>query len=297
MAGVQTEPPRPSLKSLPGLATLSSAEAAVFDRLVASRDHARGDVVEPGGSVLVVLEGTLRLVTAGGDGTDITLARLDRGALLGESALFAPEPHPLRGVAESRTVFLELAHRALMTSFHYSRSAAAKFMVACARELSRKIRDVNEVLHARRDRPLPDEVELLRAARLGDRDVARIKAFTESRNFAKGEVVFRQGDQSRELYVIDEGELEICKDAPPEPPMPLALLGRGDFFGEMAFVDRRPRSAAALARTDLRLQVLEADTFERVLDVDIGVALYLANLICKIMTRRLDVTLRRLAAS
>lgn len=76
----------------------------------------------------------------------------------------------------------------------------------------------------------------------------------------------------------------------------LARLGPGDFFGEMAFVDRGPRSASAIARTAVDLSVLPADTLERVVEFNVGTALYLTNVVCKILARRLSATLSKIGS-
>jgi CRP-like cAMP-binding protein len=78
--------------------------------------------------------------------------------------------------------------------------------------------------------------------------------------------------------------------------MTLARLGPGDFFGEMAFVDDKPRSAAAVARSALNVLALPSGSLEKAVEYNVGMALYVTSVICKIMARRLNVTLRRLGA-
>ena len=66
-----------------------------------------------------------------------------------------------------------------------------------------------------------------------------------------GKVLVQEGRFDRDLYVILRGEAEVRKGG-----RRLATLGVGDFFGELAFLDRSPRTATVTALTDMRLVVL-----------------------------------------
>lgn len=61
--------------------------------------------------------------------------------------------------------------------------------------------------------------------------------------------IFRTGDAGKTMYVVQDGEVEICQDRGPTP-VRLALMRKGQFFGEMALVDHSPRSAGAKAGPD-----------------------------------------------
>jgi CRP/FNR family transcriptional regulator, cyclic AMP receptor protein len=69
-----------------------------------------------------------------------------------------------------------------------------------------------------------------------------------TRSFIADEVIFREGDKAEELYVIQSGTVEIHGGQ-----RVLAILEEGDFFGEMALIDPAPRSASAIAVTDVHL--------------------------------------------
>jgi CRP/FNR family cyclic AMP-dependent transcriptional regulator len=75
-------------------------------------------------------------------------------------------------------------------------------------------------------------------------------------SFRDGEIVVREGDLSREMFVIQRGSVEVTKltDA---GEVALATLGRGNFFGEMSLLDSQPRSATVRAKGDTRLLVIE----------------------------------------
>jgi pSer/pThr/pTyr-binding forkhead associated (FHA) protein len=81
---------------------------------------------------------------------------------------------------------------------------------------------------------------------------------------APGEYVFREGDLGTEMYIIHEGQVEILNRIGEEEKL-LALLDKGDFFGEMALLEDRPRAASARALTSTRLLQINGATFDQML--------------------------------
>ena len=67
-----------------------------------------------------------------------------------------------------------------------------------------------------------------------------------SRHYAAGETIFREGDRGSEFFVIRRGEVEIRSGN-----RLLETLGPNEIFGEMALIDDSPRSATAVAKTDV----------------------------------------------
>ncbi len=63
-----------------------------------------------------------------------------------------------------------------------------------------------------------------------------------------GETIFKEGEPAKELYVIQSGQVEIQLGN-----RLLATLEANDIFGEMALIDSAPRSATAIAKTDVAL--------------------------------------------
>ncbi|KAF0117066.1 MAG: Crp/Fnr family transcriptional regulator [Rhodospirillaceae bacterium] len=80
------------------------------------------------------------------------------------------------------------------------------------------------------------------------------------RFYGAGELVFREGEQGLVVYVILTGEVELIKDTL-RGPVTLAILGKGDIFGEMGALTRAPRSASARARTELSVEVVPRSEF------------------------------------
>jgi CRP-like cAMP-binding protein len=69
--------------------------------------------------------------------------------------------------------------------------------------------------------------------------------------FARDAVIFREGDPGDRCYIITNGEVRISKFIPNIGEEALAVLKPGDYFGEMALIDKSPRSAHAIANSDV----------------------------------------------
>ena len=85
-----------------------------------------------------------------------------------------------------------------------------------------------------------------------------------ARDFKAGTVLFDEGQPGDFMYVVTAGEVEIRRMVG-ETERVLAILPAGEFFGEMAILNSRPRSATAVVRVDSRLLVIEGKTFEAML--------------------------------
>jgi hypothetical protein len=79
-----------------------------------------------------------------------------------------------------------------------------------------------------------------------------------------GEYIFKEGDLGTEMYIIHEGKVEILNHVAGEEQM-LAVLEKGDFFGEMSILEDLPRAATARAATDVRLLPINRSTFDQLI--------------------------------
>lgn len=104
------------------------------------------------------------------------------------------------------------------------------------------------------------------------------------RNFPKGIVLFKDGELNKEMYVIHSGMVKITKQIG-DSEKTLAVLGSGDFFGEMATLLDKPRSATAEVMEDSLLIVIEPHTFESMITADTNIAL---KIIKKLASRILE---------
>lgn len=85
-----------------------------------------------------------------------------------------------------------------------------------------------------------------------------------ARTYRAGSVLFEEGQPGDYMYVVQSGEVEIRRLVG-ETERVLAVLAPGEFLGEMAILNARPRSATAVCKTDAKLIVIEGTTFEAML--------------------------------
>lgn len=76
------------------------------------------------------------------------------------------------------------------------------------------------------------------------------------RRFAAGELIFKAGDAGDGFYIVDRGRVQISAVVGNGQSRVLAMIGPGDYFGEMALLDEAPRSATATAEIDTEAHFL-----------------------------------------
>jgi CRP-like cAMP-binding protein len=91
-------------------------------------------------------------------------------------------------------------------------------------------------------------------------ELMRVARVTRIREHQPGDVVIHEGAKGRDFFVILEGEASITRGTEE-----VAILRRGDFFGELALFDPAPRNASVTAIGKLRLAVLTQPEFHDVL--------------------------------
>jgi CRP-like cAMP-binding protein len=82
---------------------------------------------------------------------------------------------------------------------------------------------------------------------LAPEELARVAAVTVPRKFGRGEVVFREGDESNTCYIVRSGRARAIREHPDGRSITLAHFGPGDIFGELAMFDDERRSATVEA--------------------------------------------------
>ncbi len=81
------------------------------------------------------------------------------------------------------------------------------------------------------------------------------------RRYTAGQVIFHLGDPGGLLYLIGKGKVKISHATTDGQEVVLAILGRGDFFGELALIDDAPRSATAVALETAETWTLHHEEF------------------------------------
>ena len=97
-------------------------------------------------------------------------------------------------------------------------------------------------------------------ASLGKKQLRLISNLATEIDVGDGRVLTREGEQGNEFIVILDGEAQVLVDGDV-----VATLGAGDFFGEIALMANRPRTATVVAKTPMRLEVVHRREFQMLL--------------------------------
>jgi len=96
-----------------------------------------------------------------------------------------------------------------------------------------------------------EKIKLLKAMRLlsqiPERQLVGLAEFLRPKELEPGAVVFQEGSTGMSLYFVSSGRIRISKSGAGGSTTDLALLGPGDFFGEMALIEEAERTASAVA--------------------------------------------------
>ena len=85
--------------------------------------------------------------------------------------------------------------------------------------------------------------------------------------FKKGDILIKEGDESKDMYFLRSGLLKAYKQIPDsEETATLKLIKANEIFGEMSFIDDKPRSASVVALADSEVSRLDYSYFRKLLD-------------------------------
>src|SRR5256886_3863116 len=118
--------------------------------------------------------------------------------------------------------------------------------------------------------------------RLEPHELEHLAEDVDQVNYAAGETIFNEHDLGDGLYVVETGSVRIWVLDEDVKPVTLAELKPGDFFGELAVLDRGARSTNATAIADTELHRLSSDDFQDFLMKHPDVAI---DVICEIGAR------------
>lgn len=144
----------------------------------------------------------------------------------------------------------------------------------------------------------PPDLALLRGmpifGGLDDAELERIWSYTEVVRHGAGELILREGDLAKDMFVLLDGEVEITRDTA-EGLQVIGRLRRGDCFGEMALIDIQPRSASVRTLTSATLMVIGFDDLIRVYQFNLQTYTLIVLNIAREISRRLRVANEKLA--
>ncbi len=143
--------------------------------------------------------------------------------------------------------------------------------------------------HRMRTQSLLEGIPLFRNVPL--HHLGELSRFARTETFAAGETIVRMGEPGWTLYVVRSGMVRVVRDLPGGGSVTLAVLGPGEFFGELSIFDGEKRSATVIAEEDTETVTLGRFDIVRVVSHDPQVGLSLL----KSLSARLRATDARLA--
>jgi CRP/FNR family transcriptional regulator, cyclic AMP receptor protein len=241
-----------------------------------------------------------------------TLGKLEPGSLFGEVSFFTGLDRSSDASALSACQVFRCEAAALDALIEDAPELGVKLYWSFWHSLAQKLRATNDqlkgffasesmpenFLRLRKHPAVPppaaikvestDKIRLFREQGLSRSELITLATFSREERFAAGASLFQEGDEGNEMYIILEGKAMISKFIPGAGEEALAILERGDFFGEMALIDGEPRSADARAYAGpLTVLTLDQAMVREILAMDPHAALEFMQLLCRLVANRL----------
>ena len=131
-------------------------------------------------------------------------------------------------------------------------------------------------------------------AELDDQELAVIAGVAKTRRYAKDDVIFHADEMGDVFCVIREGKVKITMNSPEGKEIILAMMGPGEFFGEMALLDDAPRSATVVALEPLEVVTIWRTDFLQILQDNFSITRKLLSELSK-RVRRMSLRIESLA--
>ena len=116
------------------------------------------------------------------------------------------------------------------------------------------------------------DVEILRKVALFEgltrNQLQKLASALRELEFDANSHIFREGDQGVSMFIISEGKVRISKMVPGIGEEALAILERGQYFGEMSLIEDGPRSADAIAHIGCKVYELNRERLDQVMFTD-----------------------------
>ena len=94
-------------------------------------------------------------------------------------------------------------------------------------------------------------------SRMKKTDLKRIAKLTSKHTFYQGDVIIREGDEDRQLFIILDGEVEVIQGMGAKNERRIRTQGPYSYFGEMALIDEMARSASVVATKETKVLSLD----------------------------------------
>jgi CRP/FNR family cyclic AMP-dependent transcriptional regulator len=138
----------------------------------------------------------------------------------------------------------------------------------------------------RRQQIRPDRFTPIKAVpfftQLTESELEIVRGLSSEKPFPRSAVVLSEGDLGDSLYMIESGKVKVFISDKDGREMILKLLGRGDFFGELAMIDKQPRSASITTLEASVFLILTHEAFEQC----VARIPRIANMVMRVLAQR-----------
>ncbi|MBI5883787.1 MAG: cyclic nucleotide-binding domain-containing protein [Elusimicrobia bacterium] len=122
---------------------------------------------------------------------------------------------------------------------------------------------------------------------LSSKDLGFLVRSLHSRTYKEGEVIFEEGDIGRAMFILETGRIELGMRDQAGKSRKIFTLEPGDFFGEMAMLERLPRSASARAIERSQVHLLYRANLEEILHYHPRIGVSIMTHLAHLMSMRL----------
>ena len=294
---------RQILRRVRAFTDLDDGECDALLEILKARRGNPGDVLfqqgDRGDTLLVVLDG--ELVAKVGEEK---VARLGPGEVVGEMAFVDAEPRSATVSAPGGATVLEFSREALATLRTTKPRAAASIQRHVLVDVARRLRDAsgaggppNSVsgspMSMRRSARALTAEQLRSVPALASytvEDLELLAYIAQLRTFAAGDIIMREGTFGDACWLLLTGEVAVQRSA-----QTIARLGPGALVGQLALLDRAPRSATVIAITETAALEVRADAFTNLVRASSPVALRFQWQVALAGVRQLRAATQRLA--
>ncbi|MDA8079667.1 MAG: cyclic nucleotide-binding domain-containing protein [Nitrospiraceae bacterium] len=122
---------------------------------------------------------------------------------------------------------------------------------------------------------------------LSGAELTRISRIVRRLKFKKGEQIFKEKEDTKGLYLINSGKVEISKVTPDGWKQTLAVFTGGHFFGELSILEKRRHEAVAVAVENTDMLLIGKEDFERLEREDVALAFKIMKKMTLVMCKNL----------
>ena len=264
----------------------------------------------------IVRKGMVHITRTTPVGTQV-LTSLSTGSMFGEVSYLDGLPRSATAFSVGTTSVFSLPAKALDEAVTADRELAVALLWGFWQTLAGKVRAANaqmNELFGAPSTPVPPprddggagqrvhlseeaKLDILREQGLSAQELRLLAKYSNEKSFPTDALIFSEGDPGDSLFIVVDGAVRISRIVPGMGEECLAILGRGDVFGELALVDDQPRSADARSHgAPCTVFSISRSLLEEVLSMDPDAAVQFLNLLCRLLCRRLRAMNERLVA-